>query len=233
MAKIEINGVNRQQIILYMHMYVKALSLVASRHAPSRILSFDLVHIFKTLQLIKSNGHVARDLLCKELSLGEGSIKTLVKHLKMQGLVQTSNAGTKFTNKGMKICSELVSSLPAETSLPACSVAVGKFNYAVLLKDLGFAIKSGIEQRDAAIKIGGTGATTLLFKDNKFSMPNSSDIHDSLRKEPHIRRLLLEKLKPEETDVVIIGGADTDERTAELAAKNAAILTIMSHEKHN
>ena len=216
-----------------MHMYIKALSQVATRYAPSRVLSFDLVHIFKTLQLIKNNGHVGRDLLCKELLLGEGSIKTLVKHLKMHGLVQTSNGGTRLTNKGMKICSELVPSLSSETSLPVCSVAIGKFNYAVLLKELGFAIKSGIEQRDAAIKIGGTGATTLLFKDNKFTMPNGTAIYDSLRKEPHIRKLLIERLKPEEGDVVIIGGADNNEKTAELAAKNAAILTIMNHEKHN
>lgn len=214
-------------------MYVKTLSQVATRYAPSRVLSFDLVHIFKTIQLIKNNGHVGRDLLCKELLLGEGSIKTLVKHLKMHGLVQTSNGGTTLTNKGMKICSELVSSLSSETSLPVCSVAIGKFNYAVLLKELGFAIKSGIEQRDAAIKIGGTGATTLLFKDDKFTMPNGTAIYDSLRKEPHIRRLLIESLKPEEGDVVIIGSADNNEKTAELAAKNAAILTIMSHEKHN
>jgi hypothetical protein len=215
-----------------MHMYVKTLTKVASRYAPSRVISFDVVHLFKALQLIKEHGHVSRDLLCKELALGEGSIKTLVKHLKMNGFIETSHAGTKMTRKGMEVCSKLVSSMPAETSIPRCSIAIGKFNYAVLLKDYSFAIKYGIEQRDAAIKIGGTGATTLLFKDNKFTMPNNST-QDCLRKEPHIRRLLTEKLKPEEGSIVIIGSADNDEITAELAAKNAAILTIMSHEKHN
>jgi hypothetical protein len=214
-----------------MHMYVKTLTKVASRYAPSRVISFDIVYLFKALQLIKNHGHVSRDLLCKELALGEGSIKTLVKHLKMNGLIETSQAGTKMTRKGVEICRKLISSLPAETSIPRCSIAIGKFNYAVLLKDYSFSIKYGIEQRDAAVKLGGTGATTLLFKDNKFTMPNSSQ--DCLRKEPHIRRLLIEKLKPEEGSIVIIGSADNDEITAELAAKNAAILTIMSHEKHN
>jgi hypothetical protein len=33
-------------------------------------------------------------------------------------------------------------------------------------------------------------------------------------------------------DVVIIGSDDTDKRVAELAAKNAALLTVMSHDKH-
>ena len=54
--------------------------------------------------------------------------------------------------------------------MPQCSIALGKFNYAVLLKQSSFAIKSGIEQRDAAIKVGVLGATTLLYKDYKFIM---------------------------------------------------------------
>lgn len=214
-----------------MHLYVETLTKVANRYAPSRVISFDIVHIFKTLQLIKEHGLVSRDLLSKELTLGEGSIKTLVKHLKMNGFIETSQAGTKMTRKGMEICSKLVSSIPAETSIPQCSIAIGKFNHALLVKDYSFAIKYGIEQRDAAIKIGGIAATTLLFKDNKFRMPNSSQ--DCLRKEPHIRRLLTEKLKPQEGSIVIIGSSNNNEITAELAAKNAAILTIMSHENHN
>ena len=58
-----------------------------------------------------------------------------------------------------------------QCQIPMCSVALGKFNYAILLKHLSFAIKSGIEQRDAAVKMGGMGATTLLFSKGKFMMP--------------------------------------------------------------
>ena len=53
-----------------------------------------------------------------------------------------------------------------------------------------------------------------------------------MRKESHIAGLLTEKLNPESGDVIIIGSATEDERTAELAAKNAALLTIMNHERH-
>ena len=50
--------------------------------------------------------------------------------------------------------------------MPKCSIALGKFNYVILLMNYGFAIKSGIEQRDAAIKMGALGATTLLYNNN-------------------------------------------------------------------
>jgi hypothetical protein len=208
-------------------MYVKALAKIASRYAPSRALSFNLVHIFKTLQLMEEKGHVSRALLCKELSLGEGVVRTLLKHLKMQGLIESTKSGTRLTEKGMTMLSGLLSSVPTEMSIPRSSVALGKFNYVVLLKQFGFAIKSGIEQRDAAIKMGATGATTLLFKDDKFVIPSTN--YDSLAKEPHKARLLVEKLRPEDGDVIIIGSATENQRTAELAAKNAALLTIMNH----
>jgi transcription initiation factor IIE alpha subunit len=75
-------------------MYVKALANIASRYAPSRILSFDSVHVFIVLQLIEKKGHVSRNILCEELSLGEGSVKTLVKHLKTHGIIECNKAGT-------------------------------------------------------------------------------------------------------------------------------------------
>ena len=217
-------------LLLTMHMYIKALEKIASRYAPSRVLSFDVVHVFAALQLIRKKGRTSRDALSSSLALGEGSVKTLVKHMKMHGVVQTSNGGTRMTPKGKGICEGLLSVMPSELSLPRCSVAIGKFNYAVLVREFGFAVKSGIEQRDAAIKMGATGATTLVFKEGKFVMHAST--HDSFKKEPIVRRILVEKFGPEEGDVVIIGSADSSEKTAELAAKNAALLTIFSHEKH-
>jgi hypothetical protein len=137
-----------------MHTYIKTLQEVSSRYAPSRILSFDIAHVFKALQLINTRGHISRDLLCRELNLGEGSIKTLVKHLIMENMIETSNAGTKMSDKGKKFFAELHSSIPAECEIPKCSIALGEFNYAILLKKLGSAINIGIEQRDAAIKVG-------------------------------------------------------------------------------
>jgi hypothetical protein len=79
--------------------------------------------------------------------------------------------------------------------------------------------------------MGATGATTLLFKDNKFVMPANSN--DSLKKGPRVRRMLIEKLNPREGDVVIIGSADSNEKTAEFGAKNAALLTVFNHGKHH
>ena len=213
-------------------MYIMMFERVATRYAPSRPLSFDVVHVFAALQRIGNKGITSRNALCSGLVLGEGTVKTLVKHLKMQGLIKTSNRGTKMTAKGKGIYEGLLSAIPAEMSLPRCAVALSRFNYAVLLREFGFAVGLGIEQRDAAIKMGATGATTLLFKDNKFVMPAAGS-NDSLKKERKVRRMLVEKLNPRDGDVIIIGSSDSNEKTAELGAKNAALLTILSHERHH
>jgi hypothetical protein len=214
-----------------MHTYVKLLENVSHQGSPSsRQLSFGIGHIFKALQLAKLNGHISRDSLEKELSLGGGSIKTLVKHLKTTDMIKTSNAGTILTEKGERIISQILLHIPKETVIPQSSITVGKFNYAVLAKNIANSIHSGIEQRDIAIKSGATGATTLLFKDDKFLVPKTN--YNALAEESKIQKVLVKNLRPNDNDVIIIGSDNTNKQNAEIAAKNAALFTIMNHLKH-
>ena len=212
-----------------MHQVIQLLSKVAQRHAPSRMLSFDLVHVFKTMQMMSDKKKVSRSSLMQELGLGEGSIKTLVKHLKMHGLVENSNAGMWLTNKGDTLYTKLHASVPREMNIAKCSVALGKFNHAVLLKDMARNIKSGIEQRDAAIKAGAVGATTLICKNERLVLPGTGE--DLMRSDQKIHSLIMNELSPEQNDVIIIGSSQ-NKKIAEMAAKSAALYTIEDHAKH-
>ncbi len=212
-----------------MHTVIKQLTKIADRYAPSRLLSYDLAHVFRALQLIDENGRISRNILMEELRLGEGSIKTLVKHLKMQSLVETSNAGMWFTNKGKSLYDKLKSAIPKEMALGKCSLGLGEYNHIILLKESGDKVGTGIEQRDAVIKIGGTGATTLIYQEKKFLMPDRNQ--DSLRKDPKLRKQILENFSPKENDVIIIASSN-NKKNANLAAKSAALQTISDHEKH-
>lgn len=193
------------------------------------MLTFDAVHVFKTFQLMKKYGSVSRALLMEELGFGEGSIKTLVKHLKMNGLVETSKGGMWMSDKGLGLYSKLASVIYSEMTIPECSLSIGKFNHAVLLKGQASEVGSGIEQRDAAIKTGASGATTLFFHDGKFFMGDK--IMDVVKSDFQIIKSIIEKLQPENGDVVIIGSAD-NKRIAEFAAKSAALITVSDHHKH-
>ena len=213
-----------------MHLVINTLNSVSSRYAPSRFLSFNSAHVFKTLQLMDREGYVSRLLLIKELRLGEGSIKTLVKHLKMEKLIITTSKGTTMSERGRKIFEQMSQFICGETQIPMSSISVSKFNYAVLLRYVKFAIKQGVEQRDAAIKIGAKGATTLVYKDGKFLIPGSR--YNALKDEKKIDKLLKDKLKPVNDDIIIIGSDDSNIVLSELASKAAALYTLESHGNH-
>ena len=213
-----------------MHTYVKLLEKVSHQYNPSRQLSFGIGHIFKALQLAKLNGHISRDLLRKELSLGDGSIKTLIKHLKTTNMIKTSNAGTILTERGEKLISELLSCIPKETDIQKSSITIGKFNYVVLVKNMADSIKSGIEQRDIAIKAGALGATTLIFNDGKFLIPGTN--FNALSNETQIQKKLIESLQAENNDVIIIGSDNKSKKIAEIATKYAALFTMINHVEH-
>jgi low affinity Fe/Cu permease len=90
-------------------------------------------------------------------------------------------------------------------------------------------IKSGIEQRDAAIKAGAVGATTLICKNERLVLPGTGE--DLMRNDQKIHSLIMKELSPEQNDVIIIGSSQ-NKKIAEMAAKSAALYTIEDHEKH-
>ncbi|MEM0365304.1 MAG: DUF4443 domain-containing protein [Candidatus Nitrosocaldus sp.] len=205
------------------------LMRVCSRYAPSRMLSFNMAHVVVALQLMGRLGRVSRAMLMRELMLGEGSVKTMIKHMKMHGLIESSRAGVMLTSKGKDLYARLSSMIVAETSIPKCSLTVGESNYAVRVKGIANAIRSGVEQRDAAIKVGALGATTLVYRGSMFIMPGSNN-NVYIKEQDAIDRL--NELMPEEDDVIIIGSA-YNVKVAELAAKYAAITTLLNMLHHN
>lgn len=213
-----------------MHLVINTLNSISSRYAPSRALSFGSAHVFKTLQLINREGFVSRHLLIEELELGEGSIKTLIKHLKMEKMIITTNKGTTMSDRGRKIFEEMSKYICSESKIPKSNISVSEFNYAILLRHLKFAIKQGVEQRDAAIKMGAQGATTLIFKDGKFLIPCSS--YNALKDEKNVERILKDKLNPINDDVIIIASDNSSYIIAELASKAAALYTLQNHVDH-
>jgi len=99
------------------------------------------------------------------------------------------------------------------------TLITAKYNFAILAKNCGDKIKSGIEQRDAAVKTGAKGAMAIIFKDGRFTIPSvSSDVTKDF---PKLAKQLIKVFKPGENDVVIVGGADA-QHLAEYGAMAAA-----------
>ena len=105
--------------------------------------------------------------------------------------------------------------------------------YFCLVRESSDKISKGIEQRDAAIKIGGVGATCLLYNGNNLIIPSqtlSENNKNQMKVENNTFKYIdtlfnKKKSQLEENDVVIIGLGENPEK-ARLAALNAA-LTIL------
>jgi len=207
-------------------MKLKSLGVIeraASKLAPGRAPGFIGAHIVKALRTIDAEGPVGRVNLSKTLELGEGAIRTLIKHLENEGLVETSRAGIVLTNSGKRLSSNLKSIISEAIEVPRSSLTVGPFNIAILIKDAAESVKGGVEQRDAAIMVGALGATTLIFSRRKLNMPLVDE--DIFKDVPAVHEALIFKLKPQQNDVIVIGSAK-DKLTAEFGAIAAALETL-------
>jgi hypothetical protein len=58
---------------------------------------------------------------------------------------------------------------------------------------MSYVIKTGIEQRDAAIKMNALGATTLVYRHKKFMIPNTN--FDALHKEQRLHTFIIRWIK--------------------------------------
>lgn len=181
---------------------------------------FTEAHVVTALEEISAQKGVGRLKLSKELHLGEGAARTLVKHLKNEGLIEISKSGISLSEHGRRVFSSLRTVISEQMEVPSSPLTVGLFNVAVLVRGRADAVKYGLEQRDAAVMAGAKGATTLLFSENRLVMPNTEE--DIFKGNIAIRNLLFSKMNPKEGDVIIIGSAD-EKIKAEFGTKMAAL----------
>jgi predicted transcriptional regulator len=205
---------------------LEVIERVTRKIAPGPAPSFNEAHVVKALEIIGKCGTVGRIRLSKELGLGEGTTRTLLKHLKSEGMTQSSRSGISFSEKGKKLFSDLRSKISEEVKVPRSPLTIGTFNIAILVRDSAQAVGSGIEQRDIAIKSGASGATTLVFSGNKLSMPKC--VEDVSEGNPMLHDELVTKLNPNQNDVIIVGSGETRE-LAEMGAKMAAIKLLKNN----
>ncbi|MCW4033981.1 MAG: DUF4443 domain-containing protein [Candidatus Bathyarchaeota archaeon] len=199
---------------------------VTRKIAPGPAPSFNEAHVVKALELIGSHETIGRIKLSKELGLGEGTTRTLLKHLKNEGITTSSRSGITFSQQGQDLFAELRSKLSESKDVPSSPLTFGAFNIGVLVKNSGNSVGSGMEQRDTAIKIGATGATTLVFSSNKLSLPTGEqNLSESM---PLLHDELVSKFKPKENDVIIVGSAE-NKKTAEIGAKMAALKLLKNN----
>jgi len=125
-------------------------------------------HVYRTLLLLSDGRRRGRKSLADAVKVGEGSMRTIVEFLREKGYVDVKQTGIKISYKGQ----EFLRNLPIRMErLEPSDISIAVRNVAVLVRSRAEKISLGIEQRDAAIKAGAEGATTIVIKGGKMLVP--------------------------------------------------------------
>jgi predicted transcriptional regulator len=194
---------------------------LANEKAPGPSTTFSMFHIFYALELMAQKP-IGRNKLAKELGVGEGAIRTIINRLKEAQLISTAKEGCRLTPKGREIWQKFEELFPQRAEVEKTELTHGDYNFAFLIKNSGQKIKSGIEQRDAAIMGGAQRAIAIVSKQGHLSI---DAISSSVEKEfPDAAKKILKNLTPQDNDVIIIAGADSAIRAKRGAFSAAWVL---------
>lgn len=182
---------------------------LANLKAPGPSTTFTVAHIFFALELMAEKP-IGRNLLAKRLDVGEGAIRTIINRLKDAGLIEISKEGCHLTGKGLNVWKKLEEYFPKRAEIGKTEITKADQNYAFLVKNSGHKIKSGIEQRDAAIVAGASRAVAIVSKQGNLTIESVSN---NLEKEfPYAAHKILAAVCPENNDVIIIVGAGSAQK---------------------
>lgn len=189
--------------------FKQILEKIAREKAPGPSVAFSIFHVLHAMELIAGR-KIGRSKLAEELKIGEGTVRTIISRLKEAGLISTSKLGCSLTDKGLRLWNEYRLMFKEKVEIGKNELTLAEYNFAILVKNCGHKVKSGMEQRDAAVIAGAKGATTVLFREDHLTIPSVSD---NLAKDfPDEANNLIKLLKPEENDVIVIGSADSLEK---------------------
>jgi hypothetical protein len=168
--------------------------------------------------------------LCESLSVGEGSARTLLKRLSESKFITADGKqGQRLTDKGKSLFESVLGDVPRSLFLDLPNLSIYSSSYANLVRNRLSVIKDGIRQRDEAIIQGGygkAGATTIVQRDGALVMP-PDDFNILLEYESEAI-LMMDALRPEDNDVIIVGSADDANLAREVSM--AAVMTLFTED---
>jgi hypothetical protein len=121
--------------------------------------------------------------------------------------METSRSGCTLTDKGCMIWNKFVQLFPKRAEIGKTELTNTKQNYAFLVKNSGCKVKSGIEQRDAAIVVGASGAVIIVSKQGRLTIESvSSRLEQQF---PEAARQIQLVFEPKDNDAVVLVGAES------------------------
>jgi hypothetical protein len=167
---------------------------------------------------------IGRQALAREVGLGEGAVRTILKKLTEHGYAETIASGCRLSSSGRKIHASVRQKLSSIIPLEGTALTVGSVQAAVGVKGGARNLKTGIEQRDSAIVAGATGATTYAVRGGRITIPGGSSNCEKDFPSP-AWKVLRKEIALRDGDAVVLCGGESSQK-AKVGAMSAALTLL-------
>jgi predicted transcriptional regulator len=178
-------------------------------------------HLVWALFLVAENKGLGRQRLAEMMGLGEGTCRGVLRELDENGLIRVGKSGISLSRRGKR----MMEGLPVvHGELGLGPLALSDFAHGVAIRDHARFVRTGLEQRDAAMVAGAVGATALVFSRGALRFPDGRKLEEDYGADAV---LLVHLFKPGEGDVIVVGYGRT-QVSAESGAFAAAALLLFT-----
>ena len=176
---------------------------------------FTDANVYWALYVLSDGKRMGRKRLAEEIGVGEGSMRRILETLRQWEMINIKQTGITITRSGLGFLAEIPIKV---VDLDLKDAIVGTYGQAVVVYGVGKKIENGMQQRDAGIKAGATGCTTLVIRNGVLMVPPDWNMDE---KNPAVAARVREVTNITEDDAIIVGSA-YDQHTAIVAALTAA-----------
>ena len=176
---------------------------------------FTDANVYWALYVLSDGKRMGRKRLAEEIGVGEGSMRRILETLRQWEMINIKQTGITITRSGLGFLAEIPIKV---VDLDLRDAIVGTYGQAVVVYGVGKKIENGMQQRDAGIKAGATGCTTLVIRNGALMVPPDWNMDE---KNPAVAARVREVTNITEDDAIIVGSA-YDQHTAIVAALTAA-----------
>ncbi|MFA6710040.1 MAG: DUF4443 domain-containing protein [Candidatus Methanomethylophilaceae archaeon] len=176
---------------------------------------FTDANVYWALYLLSDGKRMGRKKLADAVGVGEGSMRRILDTLREWEMISIKQTGITITRSGLGFLGELPIKI---VDIDMGDAVVGEFNQAVLVYGVANKIENGMQQRDAGIKVGAEGCTTVVMRNGVLMIPPDWNVD---KERPELARKIRTVTEMTNEDVLIVGSS-SNRYAAVVAALTAA-----------
>lgn len=182
---------------------------------------FTDANVYYALYLLSDGKRLGRKKLAELSGVGEGSMRRILEKFREWDFVNIKQTGISITKEGLSFLDQIPVRI-VDVDLSGTGSVVGEFSQGVLVLGVSGKIDNGMQQRDAGIKAGAEGATTIVLRDGSLMIPPDWNMDEQ---SPELAAKIREDTGITADDIIIVGTGSTKISAVE-AALNAAFELI-------